>query len=85
MFPPPLSWQRCWRAIWFAIALLYASFDLTAEFIMARTVNGKPQPASIVLSEADRAVSLFPFDMRLREYRRWVRHEVARKLSQPQE
>jgi hypothetical protein len=35
-----------------------------------------------VLSEADRAVSLFPFDMRLREYRSWVRREVARKIAE---
>lgn len=81
-FRPALSWQLCLRAFLFVIALAFASFDLIAEVKMASTTNGIPQSGETLIREANAAVSYFPFDIRLREYRGWVRSEVARREAE---
>ena len=79
MFPGLLSWQLCWRVIWFAIAALFAGFDLTAELTLAKTTNGQAQAGWELREHVDRATSAFPFDVRLRRYRSWVYRETARR------
>ena len=79
MFRLQVSLQHCLRAIWFGNALAFAVFNLAAEIKLAIAMDGRPRMASVLIAEVDQAVSLFPFDLRLRSYQRWVYSEVARR------
>ena len=81
MFQRRLSWQLCLRAIWLAIALSFSVCNLMAEYKMAQTVSPIPQSPDEVLAEADASIAWFPFDVRLRDYRRWVRKSVYDKVT----
>ena len=81
-FPARRFWQPFLRVIWFVIALLFAGFNLTAEFKLMKAVDGSPKYGEQILAEADEAIRYFPFDTRLRQYRNWIRREVAFREQQ---
>lgn len=52
---------------------------------MARVVFGGMRPVGELLSDADAAVSRFPFDPYLRSIRRYTREQIARIPERPKE
>ena len=76
-----LSWRLLLRATWLLVGLLYLYFDLSAELVMRRTLNGVPKTAEQLVSDANWAAARFPFDPELRHMRRWVLLEVQKELN----
>lgn len=51
---------------------------MTAEIMLARTLDGEVRTADTLIRETHRAVSVFPFDPHLREVERKVHDIVGR-------
>ena len=77
-----LSWRLLLRATWLLFGLLYLYFDLSAELVMRRTLNGVPKTAEQLVSDANWAAARFPFDPELRHMKRWVLLEVMRRQQE---
>ena len=75
-FLPRLSLQRCLRVAWLVLALVYAASDLSAEILLAQAASD-PR----LVSRADWAVWLFPFDHRIRAIRFTLRVEAQNALD----
>ena len=73
-FSPPYL-----RAIFLVLGTVYAVANLSAELVMNRIFNGVPQPPALLLTHADTAVRLFPFDPHLRATRRYIRQQLEQR------
>lgn len=72
---PDLSPQLL-RGICFAAGIWFAWASISAELMMAEVFSGRYYPVPYLLTQADRAVSRYPFDPSLRGARDYVRQKI---------